>query len=90
MPTHREMIKSWKHAVYDAQFKLKVITFIEGKKGNYKAAFKLGIKESIKAEITADSGSSNSSDSNRNSDVSAHAPLSNEAILALFRSDTEE
>ena len=42
------------------------------------------IKAFIKAEVTADDGSANSSD------VSAHAPLFDEAILALFRSDTEK
>ena len=48
------------------------------------------IKAFIKAEITADDDFANSSDSDCDSDVSAHAPLSDEAILSLFRSDMEE
>ena len=46
--------------------------------------------DSVRAKITADNGSAKSSDADYDSDVSAHAPLSNEAILALFHTDTEE
>ena len=48
------------------------------------------IEAVIKAEITASNGYVNSSDSDCNSEVHVHAPLSDEAILALFCSDTEE
>lgn len=57
------------------------------RKGNCKAAFELGINKSIKAEITADDSSSNSSNSDCDMDVSVHAPMSDEPswrFLALI------
>ena len=102
VPTRRETIKScwrwsllglvrnsnWKGSPSQKKKATKVCSWIVQAWNNLPVS--IVIKAFIRAEITTDDGSANSSDSHCDLVVGAHMPLSHEAILALFCSNMEE